>query len=131
MKRRTFILAAAATAVVATVPIVYFSRRNRKSYHPLVMPEILGQFCDEAEIRLIGDRYRSRVKGEDDKDKLTELLLTDNTGKKVDSSDKSAVAELLNKKVLEEFRAYKTIVEKGWIITITEARQCALFSLTT
>lgn len=95
------------------------------------MPEILGQFCDEAEIRLIGDSYRKRAKGEDDKDKLTELLLTDNTGKKIDSSDKPAVAELLNKKTLEEFRAYKTIVEKGWIITITEARQCALFSLTT
>jgi len=95
------------------------------------MPEILGQFCVEAEIRLIGDSYRSRVKGEDDKDKLTQLLLTDNTGKKIDSSDKSAVTELLNKKTLEEFRAYKTIVEKGWIITITEARQCALFSLTT
>lgn len=95
------------------------------------MPEILGQFCVEVEIRLIGDSYRSRVKGEDDKDKLTELLLTDNTGKKIDSSDKSAVTELLNKKTLEEFRAYKTIVEKGWIITITEARQCALFSLTT
>jgi hypothetical protein len=42
----------------------------------------------------------------------------------------SEIYELLENKIKEEFSAYKTIIVSGWIISPTEARQCALFSLT-
>jgi hypothetical protein len=131
MKRRTFILAAAATAVTVTGAVLYFSRKRSKSYDPLVMPQLLGQFCDEDEIRQIGNSYRAKRKEESNKEKLSGLLLTDSTGKKIEPSDQAEVTVLLNKKIHEEFQAYNTIILNGWIISTTEARQCALFSLTT
>lgn len=129
MKRRTFIIVAAATAVAISVPAVYYSRNHKKSYHPLVMPEILGQFCDESLIRAIGEQYAGKT-GENQADKIKALLLQDNNGTLVAEKDRDAVASLLKKKTEAEFSARKTLVLGGWIITQTEARQCALFSLT-
>ncbi len=129
MKRRTFIIAAAATAVAITVPAVYYSRNHKKSYNPLVMPEILGQFCDESLIRAIGEQYAGKT-GENQADKIKALLLQEDNGTVVAEKDRDAVAALLKKKTEAEFSARKTLVLNGWIITQTEARQCALFSLT-
>lgn len=129
MKRRTFIIAAAATAVAVTVPAVYYSRNHKKTYDPLVMPEILGEFCDESLIRAIGEQY-SQNSGENKADAIKAMLLLAENGTSVSAKDKDAVKELLRKKTEAEFAARNTLVLKGWIITRTEARQCALFSLT-
>lgn len=129
MKRRTFIIAAAATAVAITVPAVYYSRNHKKTYNPLVMPEILGQFCDESLIRAIGEEY-SRQTGENQAGTIKALLLQAENGAVVAEKDRNAVAALLKKKTEAEFSARSTMIMKGWIITRTEARQCALFSLT-
>ena len=95
------------------------------------MPDALSRFCDEKTIREIGISYRSMVPAENEKKKLTELLLTDYDGKVMANSDKYKVIELLDSKVLKDFSDYNKIhVIKGWVISITEARQCALFSLT-
>jgi hypothetical protein len=37
---------------------------------------------------------------------------------------------LIDKKVRKDFKEDKLQVIKGWVISTTEARQCALFSLT-
>jgi hypothetical protein len=130
MKRRRFLLVAAAATVTIAGSVALFSRRRNKTYDPLVMPQILGQFCDENEIRQIGNSYRVMKKEENSREKISALLLTDGEGKKIDPSDKSEVNGLLNKKIQEEFQAYNTLILNGWIISPTEARQCALFSLT-
>ena len=130
MKRRTFIMAAVATSVVVAIPAVYYSSRRKKiSGDPLGMPYVLDRFCTKKEIYNIGVRYRSQAPSENTKEKLTELLLSNNKGKKIESMNKSAIAELLKEKIQEEFSAYKTIIVNGWVISATEARQCALFSL--
>ncbi|HNG63445.1 MAG TPA: hypothetical protein PLK54_06810, partial [Ferruginibacter sp.] len=59
-----------------------------------------------------------------------QLLLSDASGKQVSSSDKEAVALLIEKKTLEDFNTSRILILKGWVISVTEARQCALFSLT-
>jgi hypothetical protein len=130
MKRRRFLLIAAAATVTVAGSVILFSRRRNKSYDPLVMPQILGQFCDENELRQIGNSYRVMKKEENSREKLSALLLTDDAGKKIDPSDKSEVSGLMNKKIQEEFMEFNTLILNGWIISPTEARQCALFSLT-
>ena len=129
MKRRTFLLTTAvATLAVISVPVVkYYSK---KTYDPLVMPDELSHFCDEKTIREIGVGYRNLVPMENEKKKLTELLLTDYDGKLTVASNKSKVIELLDKKIHEDFLGSKIQVLGGWVISVTEARQCALFSLT-
>lgn len=130
MKRRRFILAAAATVAVISVPVIYYSRRHKRhSYPPLIMPKVLGEFCDESVIREIGKNYRNRVVAEDSEAQLKDLLLSDKQGK-ISETSRSEVTKLLDKKITDEFRNNHTTVEKGWILSITEARQCALFSIT-
>jgi len=130
MKRRKFILAAAAAVAVLSVPVVYYSRKNKHhSYPPLLMPKVLGEFCDENVIREIGKNYRAKVHVEDDRNLLKTLLLT-NGQQKISEKNKRELTNFLDKRIVEEFRRSQTVIERGWIISTTEARQCALFSLT-
>ena len=132
MKRKTFLLTTTfATLAVITIPVVRYYNKKSKLDDPLIMPDDLSRFCDEKTIREIGISYRSIVPAENEKKKLTELLLTDYDGKVMANSDKYKVIELMDTKVLKDFTDYNKIhVIKGWVISITEARQCALFSLT-
>ncbi len=129
MKRKSFIVSSA--VIAAGLPVAYyFSKHKWKNNNPLIRPDVLSHFCDENAIREIGLLYRNRTPGENQKEKLMQLLLTDNAGNKVKPNDRSMIAELLDKKIQEEFAQYKTIIINGWIISTTEARQCALFSFT-
>lgn len=131
MKRKTFIVTTTVAALaIASVPVVKYYSNRRKTYPPLIMPDDLSRFCDEKTIREIGVEYRKSVPLENEKIKLEQILLADNTGKIIPTSDKLVVAELMDKKTLEDFKEFRIHTFKGWIISTTEARQCALFSLT-
>ena len=130
MKRRTFVLTTTAVTLgVISISVAGYLKKYSKSYDPLIMPDDLGRFCDENAIRAIGDQYRKLMPGEDNKLKLKEILLTNENGKIIPGSDKLEVLELLDKKILKDFSEYKTLIITGWVISVTEARQCALFSL--
>jgi len=47
-----------------------------------------------------------------------------------ESADSALVASQLAKKIQQDFQQDKTVVVDGWVLSRTEARQCALFSLT-
>jgi hypothetical protein len=126
MKRRTFIIAASSVAV--GLPVVYYTAKQKNQINPLIKPDLLGRFCDEKTLWIIGSNYRVLVPQENEKQKLTDLILTDKNGKKIKASDRFGVEELVNKKVNADFLTNETIVINGWVISKTEARQCALFS---
>jgi len=129
MKRRNFIIGA--TIVGVGLPTSYYIKKHYwKSGEAVFTPDTLSNFCGEGTLREIGEEYRQRVPAENDKQKLTDLILADKTGKQFSSSDKVNINEFIEKKNQEEFLAFNSITLKGWIISITEARQCALLSLT-
>lgn len=131
MKRRTFLLITATSALaVISIPIIRYYNKKQNLYDPLIMPDELSQYCDVQTIREIGISYRNLMPTENEKKKLMELLLTDYDGKLTAASDRSKVMVLLDKKIHKDFQDYKIQVLSGWIISTTEARQCALFSLT-
>ncbi len=131
MKRRKFIwIGSAVVLAVASVPAYQYYKKKSKFYNPLVTPNELSRFCDEGIIRDIGLSYRSMMPAENEKKKLKDLLLTGDDGKQTKESDNEAVFELIDKKVRKDFKEDKLQVIKGWVISTTEARQCALFSLT-
>lgn len=124
-------MAAVATATAVAIPAIYHSSRQKKSSgDPLISPYILERFCNETEINEIGVGYRSMVPAENTKPTLTEMLLSGDSEKKSESLSRSEIAKLLQRKIQQEYSAYKTIIVNGWVISPTEARQCALFSLT-
>lgn len=130
MKRKNFLLITAAALTVATIPVYRYYKKRSRYYNPLITPEDLSRFCDEKVIREIGMIYRDMAPAENQKKKLTDLLLTGDDGKVTGTSDDLAVFELLEKKIQKDFNEYHLQVIKGWVISTTEARQCALFSLT-
>ena len=129
MKRRTFLITTTAALAAASIPVARYYGNRKKSYPPLVMPEELGNFCEEKLIREMGSLYRKQVPQESEKAKLEQILLTDETGKLTVVSDNAAVAALLDKKIQDDFNSSRILVLSGWVISVTEARQCALFSL--
>lgn len=129
MKRRTFLIT---TSIVAVgIPVAYYLREYKwKSGNPLTTPDMLSNFCSYEELNAMGIKYRELMPDENEKQKLINLLLTDGNGKKIKPSDKSLIETTISNKILAEFNANTTIIVNGWVISLTEARQCALFSLT-
>ena len=129
MKRRTFIITASTVGV--GLPVAYYIKKHYwKSSDAIFIPDVLSNFCDERILKEIGIEYLHKVPAENENQKLKDLILTDRMGKKLTTSDKSDIIEFIEKKNREDFLSYNTMQIKGWIISVTEARQCALFSLT-
>jgi hypothetical protein len=127
MKRKNFIITASIAAV--GLPLAYYIKKQRTQINPLTTPYLLSRFCDKKELNDIGDAYRKMVPDENDRQKLSNLILLTNNGTSLHSNDKIAVAELIDKKIHDEFMGNNTIVVNGWVVSKTEVRQCALFSL--
>lgn len=126
MKRRLFIITASSVAV--GLPIAYYVNKQKRQGNPLTTTDLLGSFCDEKTLWEIGNSYRTLVPQENEKQKLIDIILSDANGKKIKNSNSKDLKELITRKVNGDFLADNTMIIKGWIISKTEARQCALFS---
>lgn len=71
--------------------------------------------------------YSLQTPAESEADKLAELLSMDSAGNKISSStDNLFIQNLLNQKIKYDFETDNTVIVNGWVLTLTEARQCAL-----
>jgi hypothetical protein len=43
--------------------------------------------------------------------------------------DKKLIQKLLDSRVEQDFKTGKTVTAGGWVLSVTEARQCALYSI--
>lgn len=132
MKRRTFLLSATAVTLAAvSVPAIQYIKGRSKHYDSLVIPDELSRFCDEKTLRAIGKSYRKAVPQEKDKATLKKLLLSNSNGKTFnEKTDSFELIEMLDTKIHDDFEKNSIFVLDGWIVAQTEARQCALLSLT-
>jgi hypothetical protein len=81
----------------------------------LVQPQLLMLLGPEA-VRELGMEYRALVPQEDNRDLLRSTL--------PGPWHRSIAAT-----IQQDFEAGRTVVLRGWILSVTEARQCALFSM--
>jgi len=131
MKRKSFIYLSIASTVAFGFPSIYCRSRNGQLNIALSPPVFLSHICDAKTIREIGKAYLDYVPSESKVDQLVDLLLIDGAGKSISrESDLSSIYSLVNQNIKKDFDTDKTIVVRGWVLSITEARQCALFSLT-
>jgi hypothetical protein len=127
MKRRQFIQLSAVGGTVMLVTGISCSHHHTVSADLLSHPEDLAQICDLKTLREIGMAYHQQAASEMETDKLTDLLLTDSAGRRLPpDADPAAVQTLISTKIKEDFELGKTVLVKGWILSVTEARQCAL-----
>ena len=128
MKRRNFILMTAVVAVGFVTPVYLTHKKYARIYQPLLFPESLTKLFDKEAIREIGIAYRLKMNDENDRAKLKQLLLTDGRGRLHNEEDKFKVREMLNKETKVDFEKGRIVVVNGWVLSQTEARQCALYS---
>jgi hypothetical protein len=130
MQRRKFILMTAAGSAVIGLTGMNCSSRKPAYYAVLDKPGQLAHICDAKTIQEIGKAYRLQTPSESGAGELISLLSSDSTGAPVYvKADNQYVEALISKKITDDFEKGNTVVVKGWILAITEARQCALFSL--
>jgi len=122
MQRRNFIHLSAYTAIALTLPFANGCGYRRIDIES--QPLFFSHITDAATIIETGMAYRKANRGEDNKTKLAELLLANNT-----TADNAAIRTMLDNRVKDDFKAGEIAVVKGWVLSLTEARQCALFSI--
>jgi len=129
MNRRTFVLLSAVGAVSLYIPATGCNSRYTLSNKTVAQPRFLATICDAKTIREIGTAYKRQVPDEKGDKKLAHLILTDTTGHAIpESTDNNKLEALLNQKIQQDFEMGRTVIVNGWVLSQTEARQCALFS---
>jgi len=84
-------------------------------------PEELANICSREKLIFLGSKYRE-YSGENNKDTLIALLSKNFSGNKEEKK------KYLRALVSDDFRTDQTILIDGWLLSRTEARQCAILS---
>ena len=130
MKRRKFILYTAISTAAVSLPFLNCSSPDQELDKKLAMPETLAQTYDEKTIMEIGQAYGKTYPDEYSISDLEKLLTKTETGKSIAGSESTEmINSTLNAMVKKDFQTGDTVVLNGWILSKTEARQCALFTL--
>jgi hypothetical protein len=123
MQRRTFIHLSAYTAIALTLPFAD-GCTLASTDKVIAQPLFFSHLVDVKTINETGHAYRKQFPDEDSKTTLTQLLLGNNI-----SADKKSIRTLLESHVEQDFKTSKTVTVGGWVLSVTEARQCALYSI--
>ena len=130
MKRRHFIFYTVISTAAVSIPFLNCSSPDPELDKKLAMPETLAQTYDEKTIMEIGQVYGKTYPDEYSISDLEKLLTKTETGKSIAGSETAEmINSTLNEMVKKDFQTGDTVVLNGWILSKTEARQCALFTL--
>jgi|KBSMisStaDraftv2_1062788.scaffolds.fasta_scaffold00018_42 hypothetical protein len=127
MKRRKFLILAGTGVVTLGVP---FADCKAKVEIPSALshPQNLSSLCDSATIRDIGKEWMTKSEeGSDAKKILNKLMGEGSTTTALKTPEEWQ--GWVDGKIKSDFETGKTAVIKGWVISETEARQCALYAL--
>jgi len=126
LKRRNFIKLSALSAGAFSIP--FLNGCTSKSFNKaLTQPLFLSHIFDAKTMQATGLAYIKQTPAEDSKNKLATLL---EDSAVTGSTDATTVHSFYDKKTRDDFAALKTVIVNGWVLAVTEARQCALYSLT-
>ncbi|HVS98177.1 MAG TPA: hypothetical protein VHE54_16890 [Puia sp.] len=125
MKRKEFIFLTVAGAAAIVIPNAGCRQYSDATVDALSRPLFLGQVCDAKTIGEIGAAYRTANPEESHRNRLIGLLLKDMPA----AQDDHRLARLVDARVRSDFATDNIVTVKGWVLSRTEARQCALYSI--
>lgn len=130
MTRRAFVLNILGTAAAFVITSIGCRERVSSKTTALFMPEFLSLIIDESTIRDIGLAYISFAPNQTTEAFLISKLMTDQNGKTLSRTlSASNLSLALRKKIQQDFQKGQYLFVDGWVLSETEAQQCALFSL--
>ena len=122
MDRRSFVRLSAYTAAILSLPVDLSC--TRKYANTWAQPLFISHLVDLKTIIAIGQSYRKMVPDEDSRLVLYIRLKGHN-----EWEDEEGLRAALDSVVVTDFLSERTVTVNGWILSVTEARQCALFSI--
>ena len=122
LDRRRFLQLTAAGAVVGLTGSGC-ARENVEDTSGMSQPSLLGMLGPER-VRAIGAAYRAAVPRENTAAALRDAISASQRGR-FPWTSRRAIAE----QIQDDFDAGRTVVAGGWVLSETEARQAALYSL--
>jgi len=125
MDRRHFITRAAAGALAFGLPGAAWQTGPSAHLQTLARPALLDML-GERRVRDLGMHYREAYPAERDADILRAAILGSDMPPLADAP---ALRAYLKATIRNDFAAGRTVLLRGWMLSVTEARQCALFSL--
>lgn len=129
MQRRTFLWLSLTGAASLTLPSLSCSNKNAGVQKTLAQPKVLFRFCDVKTIKEIGEKYRQLTPAENGADRLQEALLRTAGGNGKTTPSDAALQTQMEQNIKKDFEANRIVRINGWILSVTEARQCALYSI--
>ena len=126
MKRKDFIQLSVFAAAAVSFPFLQSCSPSSKE-KVMSKPVFLSRLFDEKTISEAGKAYIQKIPAENNEDKLIDLLADNNSI--ANSTDGKKILQYLDQKIKLDFEKGNTVLVKGWVLAVTEARQCALFSL--
>lgn len=122
MNRKKFMVVSGLGLAALSLPVACQFSRKREQLAVLALPEGLSRVCDTASLVSVGAQYRKRQAEEDDEDLLFELLLPES------AVPPDSLGQMLRDRIRADYENNDTLILDGWVLSRTEARQCALFS---
>jgi len=124
MNRRNFVLLTSAGVAALAIPTLVYTMHKNPIDELLFQPQSLAKIWDTDTMNIIGLDYMLKVPKENRERILVKRLM----GKS--GSESENLATRLEKQIRNDFTTGNMVMVDGWILSVTEARQCALFSLT-
>jgi hypothetical protein len=123
MKRSKFLLLSGLGIAAVAVPTWYFGFYKLTSEQLLAQPQLLSHIWNASEIGQIGRLYREQFANENSEAALLAHLSP------FESENTTVTLDQLQQQITNDYQQEKTVLLDGWILSRTEARQCALYSL--
>lgn len=123
MKRRNFILLSATGFAAIAVPSLVLQSCAIEYDKSLALSQQLAYIWDKETMITVGKEYHKKYPKENSEQKLAKLLLKD-------ISNEEGILMTTEQKIIADYKTDNTVLLDGWILSVTEGRQCALFSIT-
>jgi hypothetical protein len=127
MKRRAFVLLGALGIATMGSPIVKWLGLYGGWDDQLAQPTLLSHLFSRKTLRAFGKMFLELKPNESDRNILARHILAETS--EVFFSGTTDIQTRIEEIIKIDFAKGRTIVLNGWILSVTEARQCAYFSL--
>jgi len=122
MKRRQFTFLSSVGVATLVIPTWYCTTRTGESGHLLPFSSQLSAIWSAETISGIGHLYMEKYQDEQDENILITRIMEGISGQGENHE------ELINQKIQRDYIKENIVVIDGWLLSHTEARQCALYS---
>jgi hypothetical protein len=118
------------TAVAASLAYFGCKRQITSQSSALYLPHFLSILMDKSAIEEIGKSYLKKHPEENSEEQLKHNILGSFDGNSLAKKEtEGSIDQFFEQKILSEFKNGNQELVDGWVLSVTEARQCALFTV--